>query len=155
LAETLRKHGIFPAAYYSWKKKFDAQGLAGLKPQYSNKQMKALRDLEQENTLLTKLLAEKDLELAMAKEVIKKKPFDKASWQPIIRSFAGKGLVVEKALALAGLSQSSYYHCRRKGKPGMVPSQFTCMVSESGETFEPNEKVVERIKDLLSGKFVD
>jgi len=72
LAETLRKHGIFPATYYSWKKKFDAQGLAGLKPQYSKKQLKEFRDLEQENALLKKLLAEKELELAMAKEVIKK-----------------------------------------------------------------------------------
>jgi putative transposase len=72
LAETLRKHGIFPATYYGWKKKFDAQGLAGLKPQYSKKQMKEFRDLEQENALLKKLLAEKELELAMAKEDIKK-----------------------------------------------------------------------------------
>ena len=72
LAETLRKHGIFPATYYSWKKKFDAQGLAGLKPQYSKKQMNEFRDLEQENALLKKLLAEKELELAMAKEAIKK-----------------------------------------------------------------------------------
>ena len=72
LAETLRKHGIFPATYYSWKKKFDTQGLAGLTAQYGKKQLKAIRDLEQENALLKKLLAEKELELAMAKEVIKK-----------------------------------------------------------------------------------
>ena len=72
LAETLRKHGIFPATYYSWKKKFDAQGLPGLSPQHGKKQLKALRELEQENALLKKLLAEKELELAMAKEVIKK-----------------------------------------------------------------------------------
>lgn len=62
---------------------------------------------------------------------------------------------MEKALAIAGMSKSSYYYRKRKGKPGKAPSRFTCLVSESGETSEPNEKVVERIKDLLSEEFAD
>lgn len=62
---------------------------------------------------------------------------------------------MEKALAIAGISKSSYYYRPRKGKPGAKPSQFTRLISERGESSEPDETVVERIRDILSGGFVD
>ena len=62
---------------------------------------------------------------------------------------------MEKAFAIAGMSKSSYYYRTRKGKPGAKPSHFTRLISGVGETSESNEQVVERIKDLLSGEFVD
>ena len=62
---------------------------------------------------------------------------------------------MEKALAIAEMSKSSYYYRSCKGKPGAKPSHFTRLISETGETSEPNEKVVERIRDLLSEEFVD
>jgi transposase-like protein len=33
IAETLRKHGLYPATFYAWKQKFDQEGAAGLTPQ--------------------------------------------------------------------------------------------------------------------------
>ena len=72
IAETLRKHGLYPATFYAWKQKYEKEGTAGLTPQYLKRQSKENRELMQENALLKKLVAEKELELAMAKEVIKK-----------------------------------------------------------------------------------
>jgi putative transposase len=72
VAETTRKHGIYPATFYAWKQKYEKEGASGLTPQYLKRHSKESRELKQENDLLKKLLAEKELELAMAKEVIKK-----------------------------------------------------------------------------------
>jgi putative transposase len=89
IAETLRKHGLYPATFYAWKQKFDQEGAAGLTPQYVRRQTKQQRELEQENALLKRLLADKELELAMAKEVIKKNLPPKRSVKPS----SGTGLV--------------------------------------------------------------
>jgi putative transposase len=72
VAETTRKYGLYPATFYAWKQKHEKEGVSGLSPQYIKRQSKQSRELKQENALLKKLLAEKELELAMAKEVIKK-----------------------------------------------------------------------------------
>lgn len=70
--ETCRKHSLSTGTYYLWKKKFDSQGESGLKPMVSNKS-KELKKAEEENRILRKLLSDKDIELEVQRELLKKK----------------------------------------------------------------------------------
>lgn len=70
---TLKKYGIYPATYYGWKKKFEDMGEEGLAHGVTPKQLKEIRRLEKENELLKKLLAEKELEVHLQDEMLKKK----------------------------------------------------------------------------------
>ena len=74
LQETLRKHGIYPATYYSWRKKYQQSGEAGL-DQQARRKMDAheIRKLSDEVSLLKELLAERDMEIALRDELLKKK----------------------------------------------------------------------------------
>ncbi len=73
IVETCRKHGIYAATYYSWKEKYNQNGAEGLRPGYSKQEHKDLKKLEKENERLKKMLAEKDLELGIKTELLKKK----------------------------------------------------------------------------------
>ena len=72
VVETCRKFSVSTGNYYSWRKKFDAQGKAGLKNTYQKKS-KELRKSEEENRVLRKLLADKEIELEVQRELLKKK----------------------------------------------------------------------------------
>lgn len=72
VVETCRKFSVSTGNYYSWCKKFDAQGEAGLKNTY-HKKSKELRKSEEENRVLRKLLADKEIELEVQRELLKKK----------------------------------------------------------------------------------
>jgi putative transposase len=58
-----RKHGISDATFYNWKKKY-----SGLSVSEAHK----LKTLEDENSKLKRLLAERDLEVDALKDVIKR-----------------------------------------------------------------------------------
>ena len=73
IVEGCRKHGIYATTYYDWKKKYEEKGADGLKPNYGKKDEKELRKLQKENERLKKLLAEKELELSLKTELLKKK----------------------------------------------------------------------------------
>jgi transposase-like protein len=64
VAEVARKHGVSDQTIYSWRKRFGALEAADVK---------RLRQLEQENARLKRLLAERDLELDAMKELNRKK----------------------------------------------------------------------------------
>lgn len=64
VAEVCRKAGISQATYFNWKKKY-----AGLMPS----EMKRLRELEQENVRLKKIVADLSLDKEMLQDVIKRK----------------------------------------------------------------------------------
>jgi len=64
VAEVARKHGISDQTIYLWRKRFGK-----LEPV----DVKRLRHLEQENAKLKKLVAERDLEIEVMKEVAAKK----------------------------------------------------------------------------------
>lgn len=64
VAEVAKKHGVSDATIYAWRKRFG--GLEAL-------DVKRLRGLEQENAKLKKLLAERDLEIDLMREVAAKK----------------------------------------------------------------------------------
>ena len=63
-ADVCRRHGISSATFYNWKSKY-----GGLEVSDARR----LRQLEQENARLKKLLAERDLEIEVMKEVTAKK----------------------------------------------------------------------------------
>ena len=74
LQETLRKHGIYPSTYYSWRKRYQASGEAGLDEQARQRADRGrIRELEDEVSLLKELLANKEMELALRDELLKKK----------------------------------------------------------------------------------
>ena len=70
---TLEKHGVYPASYYSWKKKYETMGEAGFRHGMTPEHIKEIKRLEKENELLKKLLAEKELEGHLKTELLKKK----------------------------------------------------------------------------------
>jgi putative transposase len=70
---TLEKYGIYPAAYYSWKKKLNLMGTEGLEHGMTPEHQKRIRQLEKENALLKQLLAEKELEGRLKSDLLKKK----------------------------------------------------------------------------------
>jgi transposase-like protein len=64
VAEVARKHGVSDQTIYSWRKRFGALEAADVK---------RLRQLEQENARLKRLVAERDLELDVMRELSRKK----------------------------------------------------------------------------------
>ena len=71
---TLRKHGVYPATYYSWRKKLQVEGESGLSDATSRRKDKQyIRELEDSVCLLKQLLAERELEIALRDDLLKKK----------------------------------------------------------------------------------
>ncbi len=70
---TLEKHGVYPATYYAWKKKFEQMGEQGLDFGMTEKRVKKIAELEQEVECLKQLLAEERLESKLKDELLKKK----------------------------------------------------------------------------------
>lgn len=69
---TLDKHGIYPATYYSWKRKYSEMGEQGFRHGMTKVRLKEIRRLEKENSALKQIMAEKDLKIKMQSEIIKK-----------------------------------------------------------------------------------
>ena len=63
--EICRKMGISDATFYKWKKKY-----AGLGPS----ELRRLKQLEEENGKLKRLVADLSLDKAMLQDVLKRKP---------------------------------------------------------------------------------
>lgn len=64
VAEVAKKHGISEQTIYNWRQHFGSLESADVK---------RLRQLEQENARLKKMLAERDLEIDVMKEIASKK----------------------------------------------------------------------------------
>ena len=73
ISQTLDKYGIYPASYYSWKKKLEEMGEEGFHHGMTPQHLKRIRELEKENSSLKQLLAEKELENKLKGELLKKK----------------------------------------------------------------------------------
>ncbi len=72
IVETCRKYGVSTGTFYSWRKKFDNKGEAGLKVTYDI-DSKELKQSREENRILRKLLSNKEIELEVQRELLKKK----------------------------------------------------------------------------------
>jgi len=70
---TLEKHGIYPATFYSWRKKFESMGDEGFRHGMTPAHLKEIRRLEKENEVLKQIIAEKELEGKLKDELLKKK----------------------------------------------------------------------------------
>lgn len=64
VAEICRKAGISQATYFNWKKKY-----AGMMPS----EMKRLRELEDENTRLKRIVADLSLDKEMLQDIVRRK----------------------------------------------------------------------------------
>ena len=64
VAEAARKHGVVEQTIYRWKKLYDGMQVSDVK------ELKSMRD---ENARLKKILAERDLEIEIMKEIQEKK----------------------------------------------------------------------------------
>jgi transposase-like protein len=64
VAQVAKKHGVSEVTIYAWRKRFG---------QLEAVDVKRLRHLEQENAKLKKLVAERDLDIEILKEVAAKK----------------------------------------------------------------------------------
>jgi transposase-like protein len=64
VSEVAKKHGVSEQTLYNWRRHFE-----GLDPS----DVKRLRQLEQENNRLKKLVVERDLEIEVMKEIAAKK----------------------------------------------------------------------------------
>ncbi|NRS87754.1 putative transposase [Flavobacterium sp. 7E] len=71
VVETCRKYSVITGSLYSRKKKHEKQGEAGLKVTYDDRR-KELKQAEEENRILRKLLANKEIELEIGRELLKK-----------------------------------------------------------------------------------
>ena len=63
-AQVAKRHGISEQTIYTWRQRFNGM---------TADDVKKLRQLEQENARLKKLLAERDLEIEVMKEIAAKK----------------------------------------------------------------------------------
>ena len=64
VVEVAKRHGVSEPSIYAWRKKFGDMGIDDVK---------RLKQLEQENNRLKKILAERDLEIEVMKEIAVKK----------------------------------------------------------------------------------
>jgi transposase-like protein len=64
VAETARRHGVSEPTIYGWRRKYGGMEQA---------EVRRLRDLEKENARLKRLLAERDVEIDVIKDLLKKK----------------------------------------------------------------------------------
>ncbi|MCP1572512.1 putative transposase [Herbaspirillum rubrisubalbicans] len=64
VAEVAKRHGVSEQSIYGWRKRFGEMDVSDVKN---------LKTLEQENARLKKLLAERDLEIEVMKEISLKK----------------------------------------------------------------------------------
>ena len=72
VVDACRKYGVSTGTFYSWKKKQEIHGEAGLKVTYDTKG-KEHKQAEEENRVLRKLLSDREIELEVQRELLKKK----------------------------------------------------------------------------------
>ena len=72
MVETSRKYSVSTGTLYSWRKKHESQGEAGLKVTYDVRS-KELKQALEENRILRKLLSNKEIDLEVQRELLKKK----------------------------------------------------------------------------------
>lgn len=68
IVESCRKYGVSTGTFYSWNKKYEHKGEAGLKVTYDTKS-RELKQAEEENRILRKLLSNKEIELEVQREL--------------------------------------------------------------------------------------
>ena len=73
VTSTLEEHGIYPATYYSWKRKYQQMGRQGFEHGMTPKHLKRIRELEKESKNLKELLIKRELEGKLKGDLLEKK----------------------------------------------------------------------------------
>jgi putative transposase len=68
-----RKYNLAKGQYYEWLNRYNALGIEGLEDRRGKNLDHQVKRLEKENSMLKELLAEKELEMKMKDELLKKK----------------------------------------------------------------------------------
>jgi len=71
LTETLRKYNVAQSLFHRWLRSYTSEGMTGLQPKY-HKIDPAVRQLEQENERLKRIIAKQALEIDFKDELLKK-----------------------------------------------------------------------------------
>jgi len=71
--ETIRKYQLAPSLFDRWRRKYLEHGFNGLKPAYRRIDPQ-VKELEQENERLKRIIARQALELEVKTELLKKTP---------------------------------------------------------------------------------
>lgn len=72
-SETCRKYNLSPSLYDRWKQKYLKHGIEGLTSNYK-KIDPAVRELQEENERLKRIIAKQALEIEVKSELLKKTP---------------------------------------------------------------------------------
>jgi len=72
VVEVCRKHNVSTGSFYNWKKKFETKGEEGLKVKYDTSS-REMKEAEEKIRILRKLLTDKEIELEIQRELLKKK----------------------------------------------------------------------------------
>lgn len=75
-----RRYGVDPTSYYNWLERYKAHGINGLEDRRVQNHEAMMRKLEKENKMLKEILAEKELEIKLQAELLKKK---KEQWKSV------------------------------------------------------------------------
>ncbi|NKM43380.1 IS3 family transposase [Rhizobium laguerreae] len=108
IGEVCRKAGISDATFYNWRKKY-----AGLMPS----EMKRLRQLEEENAKLKRIVADLPLDKAMLQDVLSKKPLRPARKRKLVDT--GKvdwKVSIRRACSVLKIDRSLYVYKSRRGE---------------------------------------
>lgn len=70
---TLEKYGIYPTTYYYWKRKYFVSGESGLSHGNNKASAGRIKELEKELRVYKEMLAERELEIRLKDELLKKK----------------------------------------------------------------------------------
>ncbi|MDA0652717.1 MAG: IS3 family transposase, partial [Proteobacteria bacterium] len=112
VAEICRKAGISQATYFNWKKKY-----AGLMPS----EMRRLRELEQENARLKRIVADLSLDKEMLQDVIKRKPLRPGRKRTLVDAMRSEWMIsIRRACAVIQFDPKTYrYQSRRPGQAAL------------------------------------
>ncbi|MDP1635501.1 MAG: IS3 family transposase [Gallionellaceae bacterium] len=97
IGDVAKRHGVSEASIYAWRKRFG---------EMAGNDVKRLKALEAENTRLKKLVAERDLEIEVMKEIAAKKLVSAQARREQARFAVGRGLSQRRACALMQVGRS-------------------------------------------------
>ena len=101
-----KRHGISEQTIYTWRKRFGS---------FEPNDVRRLRQLEAENARLKKLVAERDLEIEVMKEVASKKLVSVPARRRQVACSRERGLPVRRACTLFSAARSALGYVSRKG----------------------------------------
>ncbi|MBU9470430.1 IS3 family transposase [Burkholderia multivorans] len=105
-AELCRKYDISEATYYNWKAKFGGMTVS---------EAQRLKELEQENNKLKRLLAESMLDNAALKDLLARKLASPQAKREAVRILmTERAMSVTRACGLVGISRSLFYYESRR-----------------------------------------